>query len=191
MSLKQNVNFIKEEISTEEQFFESFFKLEKYYKKYKVFIYTFVVVVLGYFIGTNILNYIQEQNIIKANNTYSKVLANPNNKAALNNLKEQNKILYQIALYQISQDKTKPVNVDYLKDITAFNKAIESNDINSLNSLILKENFVLRDYALFNKALILTSQNKYKKAKKTLESIQVNSSVEPLAKMLKHYLLTK
>ena len=35
MSLKENVSYIKDEISTEEQFFENFFKIEKFYKKYK------------------------------------------------------------------------------------------------------------------------------------------------------------
>ena len=74
MSLKENVDYIKEEISNEEKFFESFFKVEKFYKKYKFIIIALVVLVLGYFITTNILSYVKEQNAIAANKAYNTLL---------------------------------------------------------------------------------------------------------------------
>ena len=191
MSLKENVDYIKEEISNEEKFFESFFKVEKFYKKYKFIIIALVVLVLGYFITTNILSYVKEQNAIAANKAYNTLLQDPKNKEAMDILKEKNKTLFNIAMYKINKDNTADVDVIYLDNIAKFNKAVANNDIEQLNKLILDPTFVLKDYALFNKALILTNNKEYKKAKQTLKDISKDSQVNTLADLLRHYLLTK
>ena len=191
MSLKENVSAIKEEISTQEQFFESFFKVEKFYKKYKLIIFTITGLVLAYFIGTAVLDYQKEQNAIVANNAYDKVLLDSKDNASIEILKQSNQKLLDIAIYQTSNDKTKAIDVEFLKDIVTYNKAIEQNDINSLNSLILNPNFVLKEFALFNKALILVNKKDYTSAKETLKMIPEQSAVASLASMLSHYLLTK
>jgi len=191
MSLKENVDYIKEEISNEEKFFESFFKVEKFYKKYKFIIIALVVLVLGYFITTNILSYVKEQNAIAANKAYNTLLQDPTNKEAIEILKEKNKTLFNIAMYKINKDNTADVDVIYLDNIAKFNKAVANNDIEQLNKLILDPTFVLKDYALFNKALILSNNKEYKKAKETLKNIDKNSQVNTLADLLRHYLLTK
>ncbi len=191
MSLKENVDYIKEEISNEEKFFESFFKVEKFYKKYKFIIIALVVLVLGYFITTNILSYIKEQNAIAANKAYNTLLQDPKNKEAMDILKEKNKTLFNIAMYKINKDNTADVDVIYLDNIAKFNKAVANNDIEQLNKLILDPTFVLKDYALFNKALILANNKEYKKAKQTLKDISKDSHVNTLADLLRHYLLTK
>ena len=191
MSLKENVSAIKDEISTQEQFFESFFKVEKFYKKYKFFIFAITALVLGYFIATAILDYQKEQKTIASNKAYNIVLQNPKDNINLAILKDSNKKLFDIAMYQTSNDKTKAVDVEFLKDIVLYNKAIEQNDINTLNNLILNPSFVLKDFALFNKALILSNKKDYASAKETLKMIHDQSSVASLASMLSHYLLTK
>jgi len=97
MSLKENVEYIKDEISSEEKFFESFFKLEKFYKKYKYLIILVVVGTLGYFITSSVMGYINEQNTIKANNAYNKLLLNPTDTNSIAILKEKNTKLLEIA----------------------------------------------------------------------------------------------
>jgi len=191
MSLKENVSAIKEEISTQEQFFESFFKVEKFYKKYKILIFSFSALVLAYFIGSAVLDYKNEQNTIASNKVYDIVLQNPKDSINLAILKDSNKKLFDIAIYQTSSDKTKAIDVMFLKDIVVYNKAIEQNDINALNNLIINPDFVLKEFALFNKALILSNKKDYAAAKETLKMIPEQSSVTPLAAMLSHYLLTK
>jgi len=194
MSLKENVDYIKQEISTEEQFFESFFKVEKIYKKYKLLIIGTVIAILGYFIGSAINDYVKEQNAIAANEAYNILIKNPNDKSALhqqNILKEKNKKLLQIALYKNSKDFTLKNDVIYLNQIALFNTAIKNNNIKALNTLILDSKFVLRDYAIFNKALIQSNNGEFKKAKATLNNIKDNSQVTTLSNLLKHYLLTK
>jgi len=191
MSLKENVDFIKQEISSEEKFFENFFKLEKFWKKYKLIIIISLVAIFGYFIGNSVLKYINEQNAINANIAYNKLLSNPNDKQSIDILKEKNKVLLDLALYKIAKDNTLKNDILYLKQISLFNLAIKNNDIKALDTLILDSNFVLRDYAIFNKALILSSQKSYTKAKSALELIPEDSNIKSLSNMLKHYLLTK
>ena len=58
---------LKEEISTEEKFFEGFFKLEKLWTKYKIAIVGGATLIIVAFAGTSINNYIQTENKIKAN----------------------------------------------------------------------------------------------------------------------------
>jgi len=191
MSLKENVSAIKEEISTQEQFFESFFKLEKFYKKYKLLIFGITGLILAYFISSAVLDYKHEQNTISSNNAYNAVLLDQKDSINLAILKDSNKKLLDIAMYQTSNDKTKAIDVEFLKDIVVYNKAIQANNIKALNNLIINPNFILKDFALFNKALILSNKKDYISAKETLRMIPKESAVYSLASMLEHFLLTK
>lgn len=191
MSLKENVSFIKDEISTQEQFFESFFKIEKLYKKYKKTI--LVVAVLGVvgLIGMTVVNFVSEKNTITANDAYSKVLNNNSDTASLDELKNANEELYNIALFQISKDKTTASNVAFLEDIASYNSAVAKGDIIALDGMIMKQDFLLKDFAVLSKTLILIDKKEYKKAKETIARIDEKSRVLPLSNMIKHFLLTK
>ena len=191
MSLKENVQQIKSELSSEEKFFESFFKVERFYKKYKLIIITSAIVIVGYVVASNVVTYTNDQDKVLANKAYSALLANKD--VAINTaiLKEKNNELLAIFTHNTSLDNTKEVDAQYLKEIAQFNKAIKSNDLEALDMLILNPEFLLKDFAIFNKALIQSNKNDFKSAKKTLETITKTSIVAPLSLMLKHYLLTK
>ncbi len=191
MSLKENINYIKEEVSNEDKIFESFFKLEKFYKKYKFIIIASIISILSYVITVNVLSYLKEQSDIKANIAYNKVLLNNKDDKSLQILKEENKVLFDIATYKNSNDNTLQNDVLYLKQIALFNKAIKEKDIKTIDSLIIDSNFLLRDYAIFNKALLLIDDKNYIKAKKTLEQIANTSEIKQASDLLKHFLLTK
>lgn len=191
MSLKDDISRVKEELSTEEQFFTSFFKVEKFYKKYKIAIISVIVIALVSIIGSLVYDYISEKNLLASNEAYNKVLENPKDTSNLQVLKETNKKLFEIAQFKISQNNTQENNVEYLKEIAQYNKAVESNDIATLNKLILNPNFILKDFAKLNKALILIEKKEYNKAKLTVNSIPEESSVNSLAAVVKHFLLTK
>ena len=191
MSLKENVSYIKDEISTEEQFFENFFKIEKFYKKYKKIILAVVVAgVLG-LIGMALFDFLSQKNAVVANEAYTKVLLNNNEKGALDELKSANEELYNIALFQISQEKTTASNVAYLEDIASYNTAVAKGDIAALDGMIMQQDFLLKDFAVLSKTLILIEKKEYKKAKDTIARIDEKSRVLPLSNMIKHFLLTK
>ena len=74
MSLKENINYIKEEVSAQESLMENTFKLEQFYKKYKVMIIGAVSLVIIAFIGISVSNYSTEQNKIKDNEMFNIIL---------------------------------------------------------------------------------------------------------------------
>lgn len=193
MSLKDNVNYVKDEISSEEKFLESFVKVERFYKKNKIVIISVVVIIIALVIGFFVTKSIQESNKIEANIALNKVLDNPKDNEALNILKDKNKNLYEIAQYLNSKKEGKVIDVDvkFLKDLTAYQKALEENSAEKLNSVSMQNDFLLKEFAIFNKAVILTENSKYKEAKNTLKMIQSDSKVNDLVNILKHYLATK
>lgn len=189
MSLKENIDYVKEEISAQESFMESFFKIEKIYKKYKLVIFAGVTIAIIGTIGYYVSNYVKLQNKIEANKVFNQLLENPNNKKALATLKEKNQKLYNIALFM--QDPSATNDVEFLKELSLYSQAIKKKNINKLTSVIENQNFLLKDFALLNKGLILAQNKQYKKAKETIALIPKNSNLNVLVKMLQHYLLTK
>jgi len=193
MSVKDNVDFVKEELNSEEKFLEGFVKVERFYKKYKFIVIATVVVIVGGTIGYYVSNYFQQQTKLEANIAFNKVLENPNDKAALDSLKEKNEQLFQVAKFmQASKDGTvADIQVKFLKELTTYQKALSSKNVEELNTLSMDNDFLLKEFAIFNKALIQTNEGKYEDAKSTLKLIPADSKVNDLVNVLKHYLVTK
>lgn len=193
MSLKENVNYVKDELSSEEKFLEGFVKVERFYKKYKLIIIAAVIIVIGGTIGYYVTQSMQASNKLEANIAFNKVLENPKDAQALATLKEKNEQLFQVAQYiQASKDgKLADVQVKYLKDLVAYQKALESNDLTKLNSISMQSDFLLKEFAIFNRALIQANEGKYEDAKATLKLIPANSKAADLVNVLNHYLVTK
>ena len=189
MSLKENIDFIKEEVSAQESFMEKTFKLEQFYKKYKIFIFGTVSLAVIAVIGVSISSYINEKNKIKDNQAFNILLENPNNQESLKYLETNNKNLYEIAVYM--NDKSKNTKVEFLKELSDYSKAIEKDDIDMLSTVSQNQNFLLKDFAIFNIALIQAQNGKYQDAKESIKLIPANSSVASLSSMLEHFLLTK
>lgn len=193
MSLKENVDFVKEELSSEEKFLESFVKVERFYKKNKLLILGVAAVVVIAVIGFYTTKYVQGQNKIEANLAFKEVLKDPKNSAAIEKLKEKNSQLYEIAQYiQASKDgKVADVQIKFLKELSEYKKALETKNADELNKVSMQNDFLLKEFALFNKALLLTNEGKFEEAKTTLKLIPVDSKVNDLVNVLKHYLVTK
>lgn len=193
MSIKDNVDFVKEELSSEEKFLESFVKVERFYKKYKLIIIAAVVIIVGGTIGYYVSKHFQNETKLEANIAFNKVLENPNDKAALDTLKEKNEQLFQVAKFiQATEEGTSAdIQVKFLKELTDYQKALEAKNVEQLNTLSMNNDFLLKEFAIFNKALIQTNEGKYEDAKATLQLIPADSKVNDLVNVLKHYLVTK
>ena len=189
MSLKEEVDYIKKEISTEESFIENFFKVEKFYKKYKKVIFGTVSIVIVAVLGISVSSYMAEQTKIKANKAFNQILKNPNDTNALLILKSSNKKLYEIALYM--QDNKKLTNVEFLKELTLYSQAIGKNSSDGISTATQNQKFILKDFAIFNKALIQAKNGQYQDAKESLKLIPISSEVSSLVKLLEHFLLVK
>ncbi|MEA3288541.1 MAG: hypothetical protein U9Q04_00055 [Campylobacterota bacterium] len=189
MSLKENVEYVKKEISTEESFLENFFKLENFYKKYKKVILGSVTIIVLAIVGISVSDYIANQNKLEANKAFNTILENPDDKKALETLKSKNKKLYDIALYM--NNKSNASEIEFFKELSQYAKAMQNNNSKEIESTIQNQKFILKEFAIFNKALIEAKNGQYNEAKETLKLISTTSSVEPLAKMLQHFLMTK
>ena len=190
MSLKDNVDYIKEELSSEEKFLESSLRVEKFYKKYKFIIFGIIGISILFFVVTSVMDYSAKNTKIKANIAYESVLENPKDITTLNELKSLNEKLYEIALYKTNQENTK-VNVIYLKDLQAYKEAVKKNDIIAIDTLIASQDFLLKDFALLTKSLMLIEKQDYAKAKQVLKMVPDDSQVAQLVTMIQHFLITK
>lgn len=193
MSIKENVDFVKEELNNEEKFIESFVKAERFYKKYKIIILTLIVLTIAGLVFYGVKQNIDENNKIEANLAFNKLLSNPNDKEALEVLKNKNTNLYEIMLYiqARNEDKNIQINVPYLKELSLYSEAVKAQNIDKLNNISTQNDFLLKEFALFHKALILSNEGKYEEAKKVLASIPKTSKANELANLLNHFLLTK
>ena len=192
MSIKENVDYVKTGLSSEEKFLESFVKSERFFKKYKTLIFAFVIIIIVGIIGFFIKESIDNSNKHDANIALSQFLENGDEKA-LETLKNKNEKLYEVALFlQAKKDnKIASIELPLLKELVKFQTATASNNIEELNSLSMQNDFLLKEFALFNKALILVNEGKYEEAKKELSQISQTSKAYELATLLNHYLLTK
>jgi len=192
MSLKEDVGYIKNELSSEEKFIENFVKGERFFKKYKTLIIAVVVILIIGLIGFTVKKSIDNSNKHDANIALSQFLENGDEKA-LETLKNKNEKLYEVALFlQAKKDnKIASIELPLLKELVKFQIATASNNIEELNSLSMQNDFLLKEFALFNKALILVNEGKYEEAKKELSQISQTSKAYELATLLNHYLLTK
>ena len=193
MSLKENIDYVKEELSSEEKFLEGSVKAERFFKKYKVLIIAGVSLAVVAFATVSITGYLKEENKKEANIAFNQILKNPNDTTALSVLEDKNRKLHQIALYLQAKKENKVVNIDvkFLKELTEYKNVLKDQNIDKLNSISMQNDFLLKEFAIFNKALIQVENGKYEDAKATLRLIPTTSTVTDLVKILNHYLLTK
>lgn len=192
MSIKENVDYIKSELSSEEKLLEGFVKSERFFKKYKNLLIALIIAIV---IGSII--YFVKKSFDESNKYESNLLLNnyleKGDEKALQSLKDKNNSLYEIALYlKARQDgKSAEISLPILKELSEFELAKNKNDIEAIDKLSMKGDFLLKDYALFNKALILANEGKYQEAKDTIAKISNDSRTIELVNLLNHYLLTK
>ena len=192
MSIKDDVNYIKNELSSEEKFLESFVKTERFFKKYKKLIVVLIITVIVGSIAFLVKTKLDEKNLYEANIALSNFLEN-GNQNSLNQLKEKNRDLYEIALYLDAKNEFKnaDINLKYLKELLDFQVALLNSNQSELDLVSKKADFLLKDYAIFNQALILVNNQKYAEAREILGKISQDSRAFELATLLKHYLVTK
>lgn len=193
MSLKENVDYVKNELSSEEKFLESFVKIERFYKKNKMIIILIAIVIIGLVIGMFATKQIQASNKLEANIAFNKVMENPKDTEAQNILKDKSLQLYEVALYAqaLENGKFNDTELKYFKELVAYQKALEENSIEKLNTVSMEKDFLLKEFAIFNKALLLSNEGKYEEAKTVLKLIPQTSKAFELSNLLNHYLLTK
>jgi hypothetical protein len=199
MSTKENLDFVKKELSQEEKFLETSMKLEGFWKKYKMAIFAVGAFI---FMGTALFftnDYLKERDLLASNEAYVKLLKNPDDKASLELLETKNPKLYDAYVFQMAMrdsniDKLNSIankNIDILSSLATLQVALIEKDIDKLNKYSLKDKALIKEYATIQEAFLLIEKEEYKKAQSRLDSIPIDSQVANFSNALKHYLITK
>ncbi len=190
MSLKENVNAIKEELSAEEQFLESVIKAEGFWKKYKKIVIALAVILVVGLLAKVLVAYIHDGNIESSNKAYNALLKDSNDADALATLKSKNPKLYEMYLFKTSMESKDVATLEkvkatitepILKDLLLF-------QIGSINKKVVpSESGIAKEFALLEEGYLLLQENKIKEASAKFAQIPANSTLQSLVKNLKHY----
>ncbi len=192
MSLQENIKMVKEELNSEEKFFEKAVMTEKFIKKYKKIMIASVITV-AVIIGANIAYTAnKESKIAEANVAFSNLQANPNNTAALNELKALSPNLHDVWLYAQAVANEDLEAVKSLKNskaliVSDLVKYELAQDPVSLENYASKQDAIFRDLALVKAAVMLINENKIDEAKNKLSKVSKESSLKNLVAALMHY----
>lgn len=104
LAVKNDIEEIKKELSSQEQFLENMIKGERFIKKHKTKLISALVLVILVAAGYEISSYFKEQNQNKANEIYSSLLKNPNDKSLQESLAKLNPSLFALFAIETSKD---------------------------------------------------------------------------------------
>ncbi|EAK7968371.1 hypothetical protein E7S34_09675 [Campylobacter jejuni] len=187
MGLKDNLKAVKNELNTEEQFIENFIKGERFIRKYKFYISAVVIILVAWFAGNFIISKINDYKTKEANEIYANLIQDPSNKNLLEQLKNKNTNLYAIfVLKENINDFNNTTLQNELKQI--YNNAQTNTLLKNIIALSLGDKSIfLKNYDKLLEAYKLLEQNKIEEANVLLSQIKENSSLNQIAKNLKHY----
>jgi len=195
LSLKQDIDMVKEELNSEEKFFEKAVITEKFVKKYKKLMIAAVVAVVV-IVAANITYEINKQNTIDAaNKTLLELEENPKNEAALSRLETLSPELHDVWIYSqaVANKDIKTLKelqsskATLVSDLSTYELATDTQDVKALDSYAMKQDAVYKDLAIIQIAVILINKGEVEKAHAKLALISTTSSLASLAKVLMHY----
>lgn len=187
MGLKDNLKAVKNELNTEEQFIENFIKGERFIRKYKFYISAVVIILVAWFAGNFIISKINDYKTKEANEIYANLIQDPSNKNLLEQLKNKNTNLYAIFLLKENiNDFNNTALQNKLKQI--YSNTQTNTLLKNIIALSLGDKSIfLKNYDKLLEAYKFLEQNKIEEANVLFSQIKENSSLNQIAKNLKHY----
>ena len=189
MALKENIEAVKKEIGTEEQFLEGLIKSERFYKKYKKRIIALSIIAVIAGISYTTFSVLKENRLEASNVAYNELIKNPSDSAALGILKEKNERLYNFYRFQNaseSEDKT------VLKELSEYTKDPVISDLARYQLAAMEGNTdtnseLLSGFAALQEGYSLLKENKIEEAKLKFAQIDLNSPLKNISNNLEHY----
>ncbi len=194
MSLKENMEMVKEELNSEEKFFENAVKAERVWKKYKTMIIGGLVAVVAV-VAISAINDAQVESAAQdANLAYIKLLKGAD-AAAEKTLESLNpklatalKFSQAVKAGDIEVLQTLSASDDaVISDLASYEIAAIKSDNASLQSYTSKQQAIYKDLAIVENALLLMKKDETTKAQQKLSLISQDSPVHNVAKSLMHY----
>jgi hypothetical protein len=190
MSIKENANYVKNELSSDEKLLESVLKFETLYKKHKIKIWAILAAVVLFFISVAASQAWRDHKNEKANEALLQLAANPDNKEALAELEKNNQSLYELYSYQIASQKNDIKKLEELsKSQNQMIADLSGYAVGSLNQKP-KDSVYYQDLVTIEKAYEAISKKDFAKAKELLDTIDEKSPMHSVAKLYKHYTIS-
>ncbi len=195
MSLKNDLDMVKEELNSEEKFFEKAVITEKFVKKYKNLMIASVIGVV-ILISGNIAYDINKQNTKDAaNEALLELMKDSTSATALTRLESLSPALRDVWVYSqavVSKDTAaleslKSSNDVIISDLASYESAVDSKDKATLDSYALKQNSIYKDLAHIQSAVLLIESGNTTEAQEKLSLISIDSSLAQVAASLMHY----
>ena len=195
MSLKENLDMVKDELNSEEKFFEKAVVTERFVKKYKKPLIGVVVAIVLVVAGNLAYQANEENRIVSANETLAKLQKNPNDTVALAKLESLSPSLHDVWLYSqaianenvTELEKLKNSKALIINDTSDYEAAELKNNITALDAYSEKQNAIYKELAVVMSAVLLMNDGKIADAHQKLSMITEGSALSPVAKALMHY----
>jgi len=195
LSLKENIDLVKEELNSEEKFFEKAVITEKFVNKYKNAIIGGVVAVV-IAVGANIAYEANKSATLEeANEVLATLLSDPKNvqaKSALESLSPQLHDVWNfsqaIALNDTaSLERLKSSKTPIIGDLSSYELASKNADAKGLIDYSMNQKAVYKDLAIVQSAILLLDKNEIEKAHLELKKISQSSGLNKVVSALLHY----
>jgi len=187
VSIKDDVKYVKKELSADEQVLESALKLETYYNKYKRKIWTILALIVLLFFGKIAFDAVQDSRMNSANEALLALQKDSKNSEALSALQSNNPALYELYSYA---EAVKSKDAKTLEELAKSKNALIA-DISQYTSQVLasksSDSVYYKEMSLLEDAYLALKAGKGNAAKEKLELIDARSPVAPIADLLKHY----
>lgn len=187
MSIKDDINYVKEELSADEKVLESALKIETLYKKYKFILWGTIGAGIIAFASSAIMENIADSKLQSANDALITLQSDANNSQALSVLKENNPKLFELYNYSLAV-KTKDSST--LQLLSKSKNPIVA-DLSQYHSKVLTNTYsdskYYKDLSLVESAYSDIKEGKTKEAREKLEMVDARSSLASVAQLLNHY----
>jgi hypothetical protein len=195
VSLKENIEMVKNELNTEEQFFEKAVQTERFVKKYKkplIGLIAAAILIVG---GGSAYDIYVQNRVDQSNAAFNALMADANDQAAQEQLKNLNPKLYDVwslskALKSKNQDALRALgssNALVVADLSAYELAAIQEDAAGLEGYAEKSGALLKDLAVMEEAVLLMDKGEIASAKAKLSMIDMQSPLYQTAQSLAHY----
>lgn len=193
MSIKQDLQMAKAEISSDEKMLESVFRIEAFIKKYKMLFLALIVAVIGWIAWFYISDYLKEQKAIKSTALMEKIQNNQSDESAWSELKKENLALYEMMRLSCAIKNENTQELEQVKNSTnPFIASYANYELSSMTQNLsnIKEGAFV-DLALLQEGYKLASKKEHKQALNKLNEISNTSELKDFALRIGHYGITQ
>ncbi|MGE4471419.1 hypothetical protein [uncultured Sulfuricurvum sp.] len=195
MSLKENMDALKEELNSEEKFFESAIRTERFIKRYQKPLIAVVAASLLAVGGAIAYQAYKNGKIESSNAAFNVLLTNPSDTKAEQTLKNDNPELYD--LWRLSRgiaqndvtilDSLKNSEAFGVADIAGYETAAIKGDAKMLEEYTKKQGALYKDIALLELAVKAIEEGNVATARQKIALIPEDSPIFQAGQALSHY----